>query len=144
MIGNKTTDSRFVLFIQQQVNYKMHMNIRRTTDRKHHKRSKRGSGKVSEIEQRYAIASQVHLMRIQILISQFTVFLYSYFYLSFSYFLFCFLLVHFICRSTGGCKTKSRVIPGIQAKWISETTRAWQEIATLVISKYNSKTFTQS
>ncbi|XP_055295276.1 sodium/hydrogen exchanger 3 isoform X22 [Sitodiplosis mosellana] len=29
----------------QQVNYKMHMNIRRTTDRKHHKRSKRGSAK---------------------------------------------------------------------------------------------------
>ncbi|XP_031624309.1 sodium/hydrogen exchanger 3 isoform X4 [Contarinia nasturtii] len=28
-----------------QVNYKMHMNIRRTTDRKHHKRSKRGSAK---------------------------------------------------------------------------------------------------
>lgn len=33
----------------QQVNYKMHMNFRRTTDRKHHKRSKRGSTKVSEI-----------------------------------------------------------------------------------------------
>lgn len=31
----------------QQVNYKMHMNIRRMNDRKHHKRSKRGSGKVS-------------------------------------------------------------------------------------------------
>ncbi|XP_037052311.1 sodium/hydrogen exchanger 3 isoform X11 [Bradysia coprophila] len=31
----------------QQVNYKMHMNIRRMNDRKHHKRSKRGSSKES-------------------------------------------------------------------------------------------------
>lgn len=31
----------------QQVNYKMHMNIRRMNDRKHHKRSKRSSSKVS-------------------------------------------------------------------------------------------------
>lgn len=50
MIHNKITVSCFVLFVQQQVNYKMHMNIRRTTDRKHHKRSKRGSAKVSRIE----------------------------------------------------------------------------------------------
>lgn len=37
----------FFLFHLQQVNYKMHMNIRRMNDRKHHKRSKRGSSKVT-------------------------------------------------------------------------------------------------
>lgn len=35
-----------ISFPLQQVNYKMHMNIRRMNDRKHHKRSKRASSKV--------------------------------------------------------------------------------------------------
>lgn len=37
---------QFYFSILQQVNYKLHMNIRRMNDRKHHKRSKRGSSKV--------------------------------------------------------------------------------------------------
>lgn len=39
----------FFSCLQQQVNYKTHMNIRRMNDRKHHKRSKRASSKVSSM-----------------------------------------------------------------------------------------------
>lgn len=46
---NGNFNKKLFVFVLQQVNYKMHMNIRRMNDRKHHKRSKRGSSKVKSI-----------------------------------------------------------------------------------------------
>lgn len=37
----------------------------------------------------------------------------------------------FFSRRAGGCKAKSRVISGIQAKWIGQTTIAWYELIIL-------------
>lgn len=93
----------------------MHMNIRRMNDRKHHKRSKRGSNKVTDDPYYFVEKS----MRCEIVVIELGM---------------CFL---------GGSQTESRIFSRIQAKRISKTAIAWYEIAS-IISKYYSKTFPQS